>query len=64
MRCECISEQEVKSLCAKAREILLQEGNVQVVDSPVTVIFFICMNFLNSSILTELFHSSLAWYQH
>lgn len=40
MRCECISEQEVKSLCAKAREILLQEGNVQVVDSPVTVRFF------------------------
>ncbi|KAL4003525.1 Serine/threonine-protein phosphatase 4 catalytic subunit 1 [Acanthocheilonema viteae] len=37
MRCECISEQEVKSLCAKAREILLQEGNVQVVDSPVTI---------------------------
>lgn len=45
MRCECISEQEVKSLCAKAREILLQEGNVQVVDSPVTVIF-IYLNFL------------------
>ncbi|VDN60254.1 unnamed protein product [Dracunculus medinensis] len=37
MKCECISEQEVKSLCAKAREILLQEGNVQIVDSPVTV---------------------------
>uniref|UniRef100_A0A914VE18 protein-serine/threonine phosphatase n=1 Tax=Plectus sambesii TaxID=2011161 RepID=A0A914VE18_9BILA len=37
MRCECISEQEVKALCAKAREILVQEGNVQVVDSPVTI---------------------------
>ncbi|KHN86703.1 Serine/threonine-protein phosphatase 4 catalytic subunit 1 [Toxocara canis] len=37
MRCECIPEQEVKALCAKAREILLQEGNVQVVDSPVTI---------------------------
>ncbi|VDO61939.1 unnamed protein product [Onchocerca flexuosa] len=45
MRCECISEQEVKSLCAKAREILLQEGNVQVVDSPVTVIFYYLFEF-------------------
>jgi hypothetical protein len=27
----------VKTLCAKAREILLEEGNVQRVDSPVVV---------------------------
>jgi len=27
----------VKSLCAKAREILVEESNVQRVDSPVTV---------------------------
>ncbi len=32
-----ISEQEVKQLCAKAREILVEEGNVQRVDSPVTI---------------------------
>ncbi|KAI1721514.1 calcineurin-like phosphoesterase domain-containing protein [Ditylenchus destructor] len=37
MRCECLTEPEVKVLCAKAREILLQEGNVQRIDSPVTV---------------------------
>uniref|UniRef100_A0A914GSW2 Serine/threonine-protein phosphatase n=1 Tax=Globodera rostochiensis TaxID=31243 RepID=A0A914GSW2_GLORO len=37
MRCECLTEQEVKVLCAKAREILLQEGNVQRIDAPVTV---------------------------
>ena len=37
MRCECLTEQEVKILCAKAREILLQEGNVQRIDAPVTV---------------------------
>ncbi|PIO56533.1 hypothetical protein TELCIR_22067 [Teladorsagia circumcincta] len=37
MKCELISEQDVKSLCSKAREILVQEGNVQVIDSPVTV---------------------------
>jgi len=36
-RCECIKESEVKTLCAKAREILIEESNVQKVDSPVTV---------------------------
>lgn len=38
-RCEIIQEAEVKALCAKAREILVEESNVQRVDSPVTVIF-------------------------
>lgn len=37
-RCEIITESEVKSLCTKAREILLEESNVQRVDAPVTVI--------------------------
>jgi serine/threonine-protein phosphatase 4 catalytic subunit len=37
LRCEIISEKEVKDLCAKAREILMEESNVQRVDSPVTV---------------------------
>jgi hypothetical protein len=36
-RCEPISEVEVKDLCSKAREILIEESNVQYVDSPVTV---------------------------
>lgn len=36
-RCELITENEVKSLCSKAREILIEESNVQSVDSPVTV---------------------------
>lgn len=36
-RCEIIKESEVKSLCAKAREILVEESNVQRVDAPVTV---------------------------
>uniref|UniRef100_A0A8D0D2M4 protein-serine/threonine phosphatase n=1 Tax=Sander lucioperca TaxID=283035 RepID=A0A8D0D2M4_SANLU len=36
-RCELIKENEVKALCAKAREILVEESNVQRVDSPVTV---------------------------
>ena len=37
MRCEPISEPAVKQLCLKAREVLIEEGNVQHVDSPVTV---------------------------
>lgn len=36
-RCEIISESQVKVLCAKAREILVEESNVQRVDAPVTV---------------------------
>lgn len=36
-RCEPISEERVKRLCFKAREILIEEANVQPVDSPVTV---------------------------
>jgi serine/threonine-protein phosphatase 4 catalytic subunit len=35
--CEIIKEQEVKMLCSKAREILIEESNVQRVDPPVTV---------------------------
>ena len=37
LRCETITEEEVKRLCIKAREILIEEANVQIVDSPVTV---------------------------
>lgn len=36
-RCEIIKESDVKALCSKAREILVEESNVQRVDSPVTV---------------------------
>eukprot|EP00919_Chromeraceae_sp_WS-2016_P038794 GHVR01092610.1.p1 GENE.GHVR01092610.1~~GHVR01092610.1.p1 ORF type:complete len:165 (-),score=26.84 GHVR01092610.1:71-565(-) len=36
-RCEYIKESEVKSLCVKAREILVEENNVQRVDAPVTI---------------------------
>ncbi len=37
-RCELISEAEVRELCNKAREILIEESNVQRVDAPVTVL--------------------------
>ena len=37
-RCEYLKESEVKALCDKAREILIDESNVQPVDAPVTVI--------------------------
>lgn len=36
-RCEYIKESEVKKLCSKAREILVEEANVQRVDAPVTI---------------------------
>lgn len=37
MRCELLKEAEVKLLCDRAREILIDEANVQRVDTPVTV---------------------------
>jgi serine/threonine-protein phosphatase 4 catalytic subunit len=36
-RCEYLNEFEVKTLCSKAREILIEEANVQSVASPVTI---------------------------
>jgi serine/threonine-protein phosphatase 4 catalytic subunit len=36
-RCEYLKESEVKALCARAREILVDESNVQRVDAPVTI---------------------------
>lgn len=36
-KCELISEEQVKTLCNKAREILIEESNVQRIDSPVTI---------------------------
>lgn len=50
-RGEIISEKEVKELCEKATEILIEESNVQKVDSPVTVNTYIS-NLLYASPLT------------
>jgi serine/threonine-protein phosphatase 4 catalytic subunit len=36
-RGEIITEHEVKELCDRAREVLIEESNVQRVDAPVTV---------------------------
>ena len=36
-KCETLKESEVKALCEKALEILVEEGNVQRVDAPVTI---------------------------
>lgn len=36
-RCEPLLESEVKTLCAWAQDLLVEEGNVQRVDSPVTI---------------------------
>jgi len=35
--CNIVSEHQVRELCHKAREILIEESNVQLVDSPVTI---------------------------
>jgi serine/threonine-protein phosphatase 4 catalytic subunit len=45
-RCEYLKESEVKALCDKAREILIDESNVQRVDAPVTVTQNKCPKFL------------------
>jgi len=36
-RCEHLTESELKQLCDLVREILMEESNVQPVNSPVTV---------------------------
>jgi serine/threonine-protein phosphatase 4 catalytic subunit len=36
-RCEILKEHEVKALCTRAREILIDESNVQKVNAPVTI---------------------------
>ncbi|KAJ9464159.1 Serine/threonine-protein phosphatase 4 catalytic subunit [Diplonema papillatum] len=51
-RCETIRESEVKQLCAKARELLQEESNVQPVPAPVTIVGDIHGQFHD---LTELF---------
>lgn len=35
--CECIKESEVRDLCNLARDILLEESNIQNISSPITV---------------------------
>ena len=42
-RCELIKESEVKALCQKAKEILIEEANVQRVFAPVTVSIIVIM---------------------
>ncbi|CAN6439271.1 unnamed protein product [Victoria cruziana] len=37
MQCKPLSEPEVRTLCEKAKEILMEENNVQPVKSPVTI---------------------------
>ena len=37
-RGQFLKEEEVKALCEKARELLVEESNVQRIDAPVTVV--------------------------
>lgn len=36
-KCEHLKEQDAKMLCSKAKEILFEESNIQVINAPVTV---------------------------
>lgn len=46
--CEPLKESEVKALCLKAMEILVEESNVQRVDAPVTVGLLLTSSFSDS----------------
>lgn len=52
-KCEPLKESEVKALCLKAMEILVEESNVQRVDAPVTVCFFFPVLILFSVAILE-----------
>lgn len=41
-RCELVPESVVKEVCSRAKELLMEEANVQYVDSPVTVSYRVC----------------------
>lgn len=53
LQCKIITEAEVKDLCLKAREILVEESNVQRVDAPVTV-RYLYSSLLNFSVVVVL----------
>ena len=59
--CELIPENDVRMLCNKCREIVMEEGNVQRVDLPVTVCFLSLNVFIHCSFhCLLLFHRSAA----
>ena len=54
-RCECIKESEVRDLCNRARDILLEESNIQNIYSPITVSFCHNSNFRSVEIFMDNF---------
>ena len=62
-KCEYIKESEVKALTNRAKEILLEESNVQIVESPVTVSIhlFPLNKFLNRSVATFMASFTISW---
>lgn len=55
-RCEPLKEAEVKDLCEKALEILVEESNVQQVDAPITI--------CKSRLLDACFEHSVIYLHH
>lgn len=53
-RCECIKESEVRELCNKARDILMEESNIQNIYSPITVSLYL----MNKLRFAEIFTAS------
>lgn len=56
-RCEIIKESEVRELCNKARDILMEESNIQNIYSPITVI--IKVSFFYRSVVTSMVSSTI-----
>ncbi|TYH14886.1 hypothetical protein ES288_A05G000500v1 [Gossypium darwinii] len=63
MQCKPLSEQEVRALCDKAKEILMDESNVQPVKIPVTICGDIHGQFHDLAELFELEGSTIHSYQ-
>ena len=57
--CEIIKESEIKALCAKAREILTEENNVQRIFAPVTVPHFFLSFFIISRFVVIFMDNSM-----
>lgn len=62
-RCEPLAEKDVKVLCEKALEVLVEESNVQRVDAPVTICELHLYMYLSLAVsLRSTDHFRLPWF--